>query len=56
MPVYTAVTKICRVKKPKPVGFWRGKNEQLKNDELERVKEHVRTVAQRWRETREDYR
>lgn len=53
---YSAVTKICRVKSPKPDKFWTGDNLRIKNEELERVRGIVRDVAQRWRDVYADYR
>jgi len=54
--VYNAVTKICRVKSPKPERFWSGPNANLKTEELERVREIVRETARRWRDVYADYR
>lgn len=54
--VYTAVTKICRVKDAKPARFWEGKNEKVKADEIQRVKNLVEKVARRWKERYEEYR
>ncbi len=56
VPIYQAVTKITRIKRPKPLGFWNGKNERIKNEEIQRVRKHVQIVARRWRARYEDYR
>ncbi len=47
--VYHAVTKICRVPKPKPDKFWNVKIERLKREEIQRVRRIVRDVAKKWR-------
>jgi hypothetical protein len=47
--VYEAVTKICRVPDPKPEPFFENSPAKEKQDEVERVKNIVRGVAQRWK-------
>jgi hypothetical protein len=54
--VYEAVTKICKISKTKPRGFWSGPNPRLIAEEIERVKVEVRKAAKRWREKYEAYR
>ena len=53
---YNTVTKICKVKKPKPDRFWTGKNERLKKKELDRVRKTVERSAYRWKESYGRYR
>ena len=53
---YNAVCKICRIKKSKPDRFWDGKNERLKNQEIERVKKIVERTAARWEKSLGKYR
>ena len=53
---YKAVCKICRVKKPKPDRFWKGKNQRLKSREIERVKKQVEKTATRWKNSYGRYR
>ncbi len=53
---YNAVCKICRVKKPKPDRFWKGKNQRLKSREIERVKKQVEKTATRWKNSYGRYR
>lgn len=45
---YKAVTQICRIREVKPDKFWEGTNTQLKQKELERVKNLVQKTAKRW--------
>ena len=49
--VYEAVTKICRVPKKRPRGFWNHANEELQIQEIERVKDLVQKKAARWEKT-----
>jgi len=53
---YKTVTKVCKVPDTKPDRFWEGKNERLKTEEINRVREAVRQTAARWRERYGDYR
>ncbi len=53
---YHAVSKICRVKQPKPDRFWNGKNQRLKSREIERVKRQVEKTAARWERSLGKYR
>jgi hypothetical protein len=53
---YNTVTKICKVKKPKPDRFWTGKNENLKRKELDRVRKTVEKSASRWKDSYGRYR
>jgi hypothetical protein len=54
--VYRAVTKICKVRQPKSDRFWSGKNERIKAEEIDRIKQLVRETARRWKEQYEEYR
>ena len=54
--VYNAVTKICNVRSVKRPSFWRGKDERVKEKEIERVKELVSQEARRWKEKYAEYR
>ena len=53
---YKTVTKICKVKKPKPDGFWKGKNQRLKTREIDRVRKAVERSATRWKDSYGRYR
>ncbi len=46
--VYNVVTRICKVKSPKPDRFWEGTNEKIKSDEMTRVKKAVEKAARDW--------
>ena len=46
---YHAVTKICKVSRPKNDRFWSGPNERIKVEENERVREAVKKAAERWK-------
>lgn len=48
--VYRAVTRACKIATPKPDRFWDGPNEQVKKNEIERVKQVVRQAASKWRD------
>lgn len=53
---YDAVVKICKLKNPKADRFWEGRNERVKQEEIERVQKQVRETARKWRENEEPYR
>jgi len=53
---YGAMVKICKLGKPKPKGFWYGKNDRLIDEELDRVEKGVRSAAGKWRAKYEPYR
>lgn len=53
---YSAVAKITRLPEPKPEAFWNGPNQQIKLNEIERVKAHVEKIAKRWKEEDAPYR
>ncbi|MFN0135975.1 MAG: hypothetical protein ACKVS9_07625 [Phycisphaerae bacterium] len=53
---YTAAAKICKIKDPKPEGFWKNPNEKIKTDELARVRKAVESKAKTWRDTIGQYR
>jgi hypothetical protein len=48
-PVYKAVTRICRVPKPKPESYFEKAPDDRIAQEVERVSEIVRDVAARWK-------
>lgn len=50
---YKAVTKICKVRDPKPDKFWSGKNEAVKTAELDRVQKLVRKSSEDWKRKNE---
>ena len=53
---YNAASKICRLKNPKPDRFWKGKNQRIKNLEIERIKKQVERTAARWEKSLGKYR
>ena len=46
---YKAITKICRISKPKSERFFENARQRLKDNELERVTKQVRVVVERWK-------
>ncbi len=47
---YEAVTKICKIKKTRPRGFWKSADADTQMREIARVREQVQRVAKRWKE------
>lgn len=47
--VYKAVTKICRIQKPKPEHFFKQAVPEAKAEEVKRVTEQAQEVAARWK-------
>lgn len=56
LAVYHAVTQICKLRGVKSDRFWDGRNEIIKRKELDRVREEVRSTAERWRRRYAEYR
>lgn len=54
--VYQAVTRIAKVPNAKPERFWEGKNDKVKQDEVERVKKLVTTAARKWNDKHAEFR
>lgn len=48
---YSMAAEVTKLKQPKPDRFWTGKNESAKTEEIHRLKNHVKQVAERWKET-----
>lgn len=53
---YEALVKICKLGKKKSRGFWKGDNQRLIDEELDRVEQAARETARRWKARYEAYR
>jgi hypothetical protein len=49
--IYQAVTKIAQVKSTKPQNWWEKAKDNMKKDEIERVRKLVRDYAKKWQES-----
>ena len=47
---YEAIVKIANLGKPKSKGFWNGTNQQLLNEEIDRVEKGAQRAANNWRQ------
>jgi hypothetical protein len=49
LDIYRALTRICRIEKPKVDVWWERVDETLKRNEIERVKTQVQECGKRWK-------
>jgi hypothetical protein len=53
---YRAVAKVCKVRSAKPDRFWGGKNQRIKDKEIQRIKRIAEKRARDWKSRYEEYR